>query len=293
MKRAEYCKEHAPEGMVDVKSGRCKKESCGKQPSFGVPGTKTAEYCAQHAPEGMVNASRKRCGTEGCGKQPSFGFLGTKTTQYCAQHAPEAMVDVRSKRCKNGSCGKFSTFGVSGTKTKEYCAQHALDGMVSINSRNYRTDVYGKRPLFAQPAPDVYIRKCTTGDCDQKPSFGVAGTKTAEYCAQHARIQRGVEGYREREFGPRHSGKETIGNVIPSGAKGTTVHPPPNKKSHPSGVSRDSCKRVRHPEITSTTSKRDVTQQSTAGAVTMPDIDGQQSPVRRNSGVKMEVQLSL
>ncbi|CAN0412332.1 unnamed protein product, partial [Ascophyllum nodosum] len=28
---------------------------------------------------------------------------------------------------------------------------------------------------------------------------------------------------REREFGPHHSGKETIGNVIPSGAKGVVV----------------------------------------------------------------------
>ncbi|CAN0273685.1 unnamed protein product, partial [Ascophyllum nodosum] len=105
-------------------------------------------------------------------------------------------------------------------------------------------------------------------------SFGVAGSKTAEYCAQHARIQGGVEGCREREFGPHHSGKKNIGNVIPSGAKGTTtVYPPPNKKSHPPGVSRDSRKRVRHPEITSTTSKRADAQQSTAGAVTMPDID--------------------
>ena len=145
-------------------------------------------------------------------------------------------------------------------KRKNTVHSTPFDGMVSIKSGKCRTDVYGKRSLFAHPAPDVYIRKCRTGDCDQKPSFGVAGTKTAEYCAQHARIQRGVEGYSEREFGPRHSGKETIGNVIPSGAKGTTVHPPPHKKSHPSGVSRDSCKRVRHPEITSTTSKRDVTQ---------------------------------
>ena len=203
------------------------------------------------------------------------------------------MVDVKNVRCKNESCGKFPTFGVAGTKTTEYCVQHALDGMVNIKSGTCRADVYGKRSLFAQHAPDVYIRKYRTGDCGKKPSFGVVGSKTA-YCAQHARIQGGVEGCREREFGPHHSGKKNIGNVIPSEAKGTTtVYPPPNKKSHPPGVSRDSRKRVRHPEITSTTSKRADAQQSTAGAVTMPDIDRQKSPVRRNSGVKIEVQLSL
>ena len=293
-KTAEYCKEHAPEGMVDVKSGRCKNESCGKQPSFGVPGTKTAEYCAQHAPEGMVGVKSKMCKKESCGKFPTFGVAGTKTAEYCKEHAPEGMVGVKSKMCKKKSCGKFPTYGVAGTKTKEYCAQHALDGMVSIKSRKCRTDVYGKRSWFAQHAPDIYIRKYRTGRCGKKPSFGVADSKAAEYCAQHARIQRGVEGCREREFGPHHSGKETIGNVIPSGAKGTTtVYPPPNKKIHLSGGSRDSRKRVRHPEITSTTSKRADAQQSTAGAVTMPDIYRQKSPVRRSSCVKMEVQLSL
>ncbi|CAN0472959.1 unnamed protein product, partial [Ascophyllum nodosum] len=119
-----------------------------------------------------------------------------------------------------------------------------------------------------------------------------AATKTAEYCAQHARIQLGVEGYREREIGPHHSGKETISNVIPSGAKHLTVLLPPTKTSHPSGVSRDSRKRVRHPEITSTTSKRAVPRESTAGAVTMPDINRRKSPVRQNSCVKTELQLS-
>ena len=293
-KTAEYCAHHAPEGMINVDNKKCRTESCVRLPSFGVAGMKRAEYCKQHAPGGMVCVKSNRCKNESCGKFPTFGVAGTKTAAYCKEHAPEGMVDVKRKRCKHESCGKVPTFVVAGKKTKEYCAKHALDGMVSIKSGKCRTNVYGKRSLFAQHAPDVYIRKYRTGGCGQKPSFEVADSKTAEHCAQHARIQRGVEGCREREFGPHHSGKETIGNVIPSGAKGTTtVYPSPNKKSHPSGVSRDSRKRVRHPEITSTASKRADAQQSTAGAVTMPDIDRQKSPVRRSSGVKMEVQLSL
>ena len=159
---------------------------------------------------------------------------------------------------------------MSGTKTTEYCAQHARGGMV-----------------------DVWSRKCKTEGCSKKPSFGVAATKMVEHCAQHARIQCGVEGYREREVGPHHSGKETTSNVVPSGAKHINVHLPPTKTSHPWGFSRNSRKRVRHPEIISTTSKRAVTRESTAGAVTLPDIDGQISPVRQNSCVKTEVQLSF
>ena len=110
---------------------------------------------------------------------------------------------------------------------------------------------------------------------------------------QHARLQLSAERFREREVVPHNAGKETIGDVIPSGAKHTTIHPPPTKSSQPSGVSRDSRKRVRHSEITSTASKRAVARESTAGAVTVPDIDGQKSPVKRDSFVKTEVQLSL
>ena len=230
-----------------------------------MAGTKTAEYCVQHAPDGMVNVDSRKCRTEGCRKQPSFGVAGTKTTEYCAQHAPDGMVNVCSRKSRTEGCGKRPLFRVAGMKTAEYCAQHASD----ICSRKFRT-----------------------GGCGKKPSFGVAATQTAEYCAQHARIQRGVEGYREREVGPHHSGKETISDVITSGAKHVTVLLPPTKTSHPSGVSRDSRKRVRHPEITSTTSKRAVTRESTAGAVTMPDIDRRKSPARQNSCVKTELQLS-
>ena len=68
----EYCAQHAREGMVDVKSKKCRSASCGKVPSFGVAGTKAGEYCAQHALEEMVDVRTKKCRTEGCGKVPCF-----------------------------------------------------------------------------------------------------------------------------------------------------------------------------------------------------------------------------
>ena len=52
-------------------------------------------------------------------------------------------------------------------------------------------------------------------------------------------------------------------------------------------------KRARHPDVTSTMSKRAIARKSTTGAVTIPDIDGQKIPVKRNCSVKTEVQLSV
>ena len=197
-------------------------------------------------------------------------MAGTKTADCCAQHAPGGMDNVGSRKCRTESCGNKPSFGVAGTNTLEYCAQHALHGMVDVKRKNWRAR-----------------------GCGKEPSFEVANARTVEYCAKHARLRCGFEGYRKREVGPQHYGNKIIGNVIPSGVKHMTVHPPTTKTSQPPGVCWSSRKRLRHPEITSTASKRAAALESTAGAVTMPDINGQKSPVKRNSSVKTEVQLSL
>ena len=205
----------------------------------------------------MVEVCSIKCRTEILGKEPSFEAAGTKKREYCAQHTPDGMVNVKSRKCKTHGCVKAPSFGLAGTKSAEYCAQRAPDEMVVIKSRT-----------------------CRTQGCGKGPSFGVAGTTTAEYCAQRAKLQFGVEKYRDREVGPLHFWKETIGNPISSGAKHTTVHPPPTKTNQPAGVSPDSHKRVRHPDVASTMSKRAIARTSTAGVVTMPDIDGQKIPAK-------------
>ncbi|CAN0369670.1 unnamed protein product, partial [Ascophyllum nodosum] len=102
----------------------------------------------------------------------------------------------------------------------------------------------GKRPLFgvsgtetaeycAQHAPDrvvnVSSRKCRTEGCDKLSSFGVAGTKTAEYCAQHA-LDAMVNVRRRWTFSSgEHRGRET---GPPHHTEETTVN------SSPSSVKR-------------------------------------------------------
>ena len=179
------------------------------------------------------------------------------------------MVNVKSRKCRTEGCGRGPSYGVAGTKTAEYCAQHAPDGMVNVCNK-----------------------KCRTEGCGKKPSFGVTNTRTAEYCAQHARLKCDVEGYMEGEVDPHNSGKETIGNILPNGAKHQTVHPP-DTTNPPSEGDQGSRKRVRHPEFTSTASMRPIPREAAGGAGIMQDRDGQQSPVKRDFSVKAEVQLSL
>ncbi|CAM9897582.1 unnamed protein product, partial [Ascophyllum nodosum] len=168
--------------------------------------------------------------------------------------------DVKNRKGITEGCDIQPSFGVAGTKAVEYRAPFAPNRMVDACSRNG-----------------------TTGGCGKKLSFGVANTRTVEYHAQNTRLRWGVEGYREREVSPHRCGKETIGGVIPSGGKPTDSLPLLSQASPPSGGSRGSRKRTRHSEITSTASKRAITRESTGETVTMPDIDGQKSPVNRDS----------
>ena len=213
---------------------------------------KIVEYCAQHAQGKMADVKNRKCKTKSCGKISSFGVRGTKTAEYCAQHALEGMVSVKHRKCRTEGCSKKPSFGVAASKTAEYCAQHAPDGMV-----------------------DVKLRKRKIKGCGKKSSFGVVGTATVEHSAQHA-----PEGMVDVVCA-----KKTIGNVIPSGAPVTTVHPPPTHASPPSGGSWGSRKWLRLPENTCTYSKRVVARESTGGAVAMPDNDGQKSPGRRDCSV--------
>ena len=230
------------------------------------------EFCSQHAPDGMVDVKSRKCRTEGCGKIPSFGVAGTKTVEYCLQHATDGMVDVKRRKCRTEGCGKRPSFGVAGTKIAEYCAQHASDGMVNLKSR----------------------KKCGAEGCGEESSFGVANTTTVKYCVQHVSPKYGVEEYKERKAVLHHTRKETIDNVVPSdGNKHETVHSPPAQGSPSSGGSRGFRKRVRHPEITSTSSTRAGARESIGEAVTVPDTDGRNSPAKRDFSVKIDVQLSL
>ena len=232
---------------------------------------------------------RQKCRTLHCRKYPSFGVAGTKKAEHCAQHAPDGMVNVKNKRRRTEGCNKIPSFGVVGTRKAEYCAQHAPDEMVAVIGRKKcKTQHCGIVPEFgvagaksaercAQHAPDgmVYIksRKYRTNDYGK---LGVAGTSLTEYCVQQTRPTHGVKRHRM------------------SGVKREIVRPYPAQASSPSAGSRGSRKRERHLDIASTASTRALSgRESAAGAIIMPEIDGQNSPVKRDHFVKTDVQLSV
>ena len=127
------CSQHAENGMIDVRSKRCRHSGCAKIPSYGKVGGK-AELCAGHAENGMIDVVSKRCGHRGCTKWPSFGKVGG-SAEVCAEHAQNGMVGIAKKnsgkRCGHRGCTKWPSFGKVGG-TVELCGQHAEEGMINV-----------------------------------------------------------------------------------------------------------------------------------------------------------------
>ena len=118
--------------MVDVINKTCCREGCSKRPSFGLAESRKAEFCSQHARNGMVNVVSKTCCREGCSKQPSFGLAGSRKAEFCSKHAGDGMVHVRSKTCCREGCSKRALLGMAGSRKAEFCSQHAGDGMINL-----------------------------------------------------------------------------------------------------------------------------------------------------------------
>ncbi|CAN0207706.1 unnamed protein product [Ascophyllum nodosum] len=177
--------------MVGVKNIKCRTEGCGNRPSYGVAGTKTAEYCAQHAPDGMIDVRNRKCRTKGCGKHPWYGVADTKTEEYCAQHAPDGMVAVKSRQCKTEGCVKGQSFGVAGTKTGEYCTQNAPNGMVDACSRKCRRlahTIPGRKPLVTKIRTTLNIKPFILLPL-QALLQKVARTRVSEYVTQKLHLR--------------------------------------------------------------------------------------------------------
>ena len=112
--------------------------------------------------------------------------------------------------------------------------------------------------------------------------------------AQDKRLTCGMEGCRGRWIDTNLSGKEINGAVCPIGSKHETTHPPSTQASPFSGSSRGSRKRVRYPpNMPTVLKKRAVALESTAGALTMPEIEGPKSPIKQDYFVKTDVHVSF
>jgi hypothetical protein len=140
--------------MVDVKSKMC---SCGKRPTFNVPGKKKPICCAKCKTENMIDVVNKRCP---CGNQTNFNILGENTGVCCSKCKTDDMIDITHKKC---SCGKHPSFNVPDKTFGVCCAKCKTNDMINVVGKRC---LCGKIPSFNVPGQTagVCCMECKTPD---------------------------------------------------------------------------------------------------------------------------------
>lgn len=104
--------------------------------------------------------------------------------------------------CAGENCNKFPSFGIAGSGSggAVYCFQHAEDGMVNVVSKQCEDANCQRQPTFGMPGTkianfcakhkeegmiNVRVKRCAEEGCSSTPTFAVQGSKTASHCIRH------------------------------------------------------------------------------------------------------------
>ena len=120
------CREAGP-SESKMRMRRCSHHSCTVRPAFNVEGSKQALYCKQHAQDGMVDVRHKRCSHHSCTTRPLWGVLADGTATVCAGHKGDLLDGPIINfyfRCRAKGCNKLSRWGLGGEQPT-HCADHA------------------------------------------------------------------------------------------------------------------------------------------------------------------------
>jgi len=197
-----YCTLHKKDGMINVKSKKCKEKNCNKSnPSFNYKNIKLGVYCSEHKKENMIDVINKRCLYENCDKRPSYNYENVKTKIYCVEHKKNGMINTGAKKCKEENCNKIPIYNHINEKSAIYCLEHKEENMINIIHKKCNEQNCSKRPSFNLPnvkTPiycskhkkenmiDVVNKRCLENNCNfLNPSFNFENEKTGLYCSSH------------------------------------------------------------------------------------------------------------
>ena len=124
-----------------------------------------AEFCSQHARDGMVNVTKRTCCREGCSKVPSFGLAGSRRAEVCSQHAEDEMINLRYGEGKRSATCRSEKSATRPKKVKvEIVAQESNNGRHSRRSRS-RESLQSKQaePSKSSTTGEATVARITGG----------------------------------------------------------------------------------------------------------------------------------
>ncbi len=116
-KKATWCKEHSPDGSVDLKNmTRCHELGCHTRCSFGIH---TPTHCRIHKTSSMKDLVHAICS---CGTRAQYGYPTLKATA-CGKCKVPGMITSPTKVCSKAGCRNYALHGLT---KPERCDLHKL-----------------------------------------------------------------------------------------------------------------------------------------------------------------------
>jgi hypothetical protein len=178
-KKANYCKSHKEDGMINVKDKKCLKCNL-KQPNFNFANEKKAVYCNDCKMPDMIDIKNKRC--IACNlKHPLYNYPDESKGLYCGDCKKEDMINIINKRCIKCNL-KIPYFNFANEKKAVYCNDCKMRDMIDIKNPkcikcnlkqpnyNYQNE---KRAIYCGDCKkpdmiDIKNKRCITNLCEQQ-----------------------------------------------------------------------------------------------------------------------------
>jgi hypothetical protein len=86
--------------VFNTKTSRgCKHDGCTiARPNFNFPGESIALFCKSHAKNGMVDVRSKLCNKIDCNRRATFGNLSDNVKIVCSKHKSKGMIDLNNRK---------------------------------------------------------------------------------------------------------------------------------------------------------------------------------------------------
>lgn len=128
---AEFCKECAPEGYIDVKNRKCQEPNCTRQPRFGNVGERPV-FCSKHKTSSMINLIDRLCSYQKnnlkCTSRVSWGLPG-KSPDTCVCHKKDGYVFQPRATCFFKACSNIPVYGI---ETPLHCEVHKTSEEINL-----------------------------------------------------------------------------------------------------------------------------------------------------------------
>ncbi len=137
------------DSYLNIKTSRgCKYKDCTvKRPNFNYKGEIIPLFCKKHALDDMVDVRSKLCNHAECDRRATFGNISDNIKVFCSKHKQDGMIDFNNNKpiypvvkCKAYNCSITPYYNYKDKNKGVLCVNHKESDMVDVVNNYKRKD---------------------------------------------------------------------------------------------------------------------------------------------------------